>query len=109
MKIFNEVTDNNKYKIDDLGVQLGDLGYHSNQNISTTMVAARYTVYPQIETIFLKGFWSIGPVNDNYLHYYKERDKYVGIKIIYSLILSTDFGFSTEYFDTEGREYGTEK
>ena len=72
------------------------------------MVADRYTVYPQIEIICLKGFWSIGPMNDNDLHYYKERDKYVGIKIIYSLILSTDFGFSTEYFDTEGREYGTE-
>ena len=79
MRILNAVTDNNKYKIDDLGVQLGDLGYHSNRKISTTMVSAGYTVYPQIETICLKNFWSIGPVKDNELHFYKERDKYVGI------------------------------
>ena len=79
MRIFNAVKDNNKYNIDDLGLQLGDLGCHSNQKISTTMVAAGYTNYPQIEKICLKDFWSIGPVNDNDLHYYKERDKYVGI------------------------------
>ena len=107
MRIFIAVIDNNKYNINDLGVQLGDLIYHSNWKIYTTMVSAGYTMYPQIEIISLKGFWSIVHVNDNKLHYYKERDKYVGIEIIYSLILSTDFGFSTEYIDAEGREYGT--
>ena len=79
MRIFIAVTDNNKYKIGDLGVQLWDLVYHSNRKISTTMVSAGYTVYPQIEKKCLKDFCSIGPVNDNDLHYYKERDKYVGI------------------------------
>ena len=61
MRISNEVIDENKEKFDHLGVHLGELGFHSAQNYSTTMVADGCIVSPQQQAFFLglTDIWSL--------------------------------------------------
>ena len=49
MRIFNAAIADDEEKFYNLGVQLGDFGYHSTQKVYPSMVAAGWIVSPLME------------------------------------------------------------
>ena len=83
----NNVIEENKYKFSNLGVQLGDLGYHSYWKGYWIMVTSGCIFLLHIGNHFTK----VDPVKDRYIIYDKAEDNYVGKEITEVLLLKTGF------------------
>ena len=66
MRISNAVIEDNEDKLDNLGVNLGEFGSHSTQMGYTAMFYDGCTVTTPMASIFLRGFWFMGPVKYRY-------------------------------------------
>ena len=93
MGIFIEAIEDNEEKFDNLGVHLEELGSHLAQKGSTTMVSARWNVYPPIVSIFLSSCDYMVLVKDRNLNHDKPVYKYVGRSNTSALFLITNFTF----------------
>ena len=76
-KLFLQLIAYNKYELQQLGVEEGDLGTHSCRKGVATMVAAGCTVSPPIVSICVRAGWVMGGVKDRYLKRESAGDQYV--------------------------------
>ena len=99
MGIFNRVLKKNREEIKELGYVPEDLGSHSTWKGSALAVSTGSTVSPPFSAICLRAGWSMGSVKDQYIHYEKAGDQFVGRTICGLSCLTTDFAISPPHFD----------
>ena len=100
-KLFLQLIADNKYELQQLGVEEGDLGTHSCRKGVATMVAAGCTVSPPIVSICVRAGWVMGGggVKDRYLKRESAGDQYVGRCAAGLDQLSKKFSVSPPYFE----------
>ena len=98
-KLFLQVVSENKFELQELGVEDGDLGTHSCRKGVATMVAAGCTVSPPIVSICVRAGWVMGGVKDRYLKRESAGDQYVGRCAAGLDQLCKGFAVSPPYFD----------
>ena len=108
-KIFSEVLKKNEEDLNLLGVEIGDLGSHSNRKGVATMVAGGCTCSPPIISICLRAGWVMGGVKDRYLKYASAGDQYVGRCANCSDQNTKEFALSPPYFDFTSIESDAER
>ena len=74
------------------GVEKGMLGAHYIRRGYITIVATGCTVYPTMDSIFMRDCWSIGPIKYRCIHYQKAGDQFLGRSMTGIFSLSKDFG-----------------
>ena len=75
------------------------LGAHSIRKGSITIFATGCTVSPPMASICLRAGWSTIPIKDQYTHYKKVGDQFVGRSVTGISSLSKDFGISPVHWD----------
>ena len=99
LKIFHRIINNNLEEFQSLGVEKGTLGYHSIGKGAITVVSSVCNVSPPMASICLRSCWSMGPIKDQYIHYEKAVDQFVGRYVTSISSLTTEFGVSLVHWD----------
>ena len=85
--------------LDDLGIEVANLGSHSARKGVGSMVAAGCTVGPPIVSLCLRAGWKLGGVKEKYLFRENAGDMYVGRCASGHDNDSKEFVISPAYFD----------
>ena len=94
LKIFHKVIKDGFDRFQALGVEKGMLGAHSIIKEDTTIVATGCTVSLPMASIFLRDGWIMRPIKDQYIHYEKAGDEFVGRYVTGISSLREYFGIS---------------
>ena len=94
LKIFHKIINNNLEEFQSLGVEKGTIGSHSFRKGAITIVASGCTVSPPMDSICLSFCWRMRPIKDQYIHYDKAGDQFVGRSVTGISLLMTEFGVS---------------
>ena len=72
---------------------------HSIRKVDITIVSTECTAYRPMYSIFLRAGWSMGSIKDQYIHYEKVGDQFVGWSMTGISSLSKKNGISTVHWD----------
>ena len=77
-KIFLKIINKNLEEFQSLGVEKGTLGAYSVRKGAIRIVSSVCNVSPPMTSICLRACWSMVSIKDQYIHYEKAGDQFVG-------------------------------
>ena len=94
----------NKTAVEQLGVNIEDIGVHSIRKGAATYCCAGTTAAPHIAAVCNRAGWTMGKVKDTYIQYAEAGDQHVGRVVAGLSVLDKSYACTPPYFRVDDGE-----